>query len=211
MSLNKHIPYFKQLTYKSSLLLILFVLSLSDNHLISESIELQSKSRSLSSQTGPIARTTEDFHDFQVTMHSNANIRLNDLLNVQILLTVAKPLDGLHLNWSLQQNVQLNADSSNVPQGTLSIKAQEDRQTNNQEGVLFCESFPCVLEYSAEFTITGNKPHLVLQAYTLGTSGERLGTLAELFLVRDHNNHFVPPSALPSEMKFDPRKVKIIR
>ena len=214
MSLSEHKPYFKQLIWKGSLLLILIVLGLSYHHLIPESIELaQNESQSLNSQIGPIAGTPDDdLHDFQIAIQSDntAGLQLNNRLNIQVILTIARPVEGLHLNWSLQQDVQIVADSSHLPSESLSIREQEDN-IKKQEGLVFCEDFPCTLEYNLTFQITGRQPHLVLRAYTLGASGERLGTIAEFSLVRDSHNYFVPPSHLPSKAQFDPHKIKIVR
>ena len=140
-----------------------------------------------------LSRVPGNFNHFGVEIQSNStgqNLVLQSKVDIQVVLTISGPVEGLHLDWALEQDI--NITQSELPTESISFnKAQESPIT-----------------YNAEIQIIGDRPHIIVQAYTLGDGGEKIGESAELYF-NSNGTYFIPNafSENDTKIKIDPSKI----
>lgn len=147
------------------------------------------------SQSASILKAPEGFNPFQIEIKVLDPNTLGNLRRLQVLVTATSNVSNLYLNWGLIQD--------------MDIIVSDEAPALPPHIPLITPSTP--LEYNVHVRLTGERPHLILQAYVLGPNGERVGEIAEFFIRRDEGSLFnAPPDGQPS-IVIDPEKIKIIR
>ena len=141
-----------------------------------------------------VLNAPESFNPFQVEIKVQDPETLGNLRRLQVLVTAERDVPNLYLNWGLVQDVDIIV-SDEAPALPASIP-------------LVTPANP--LEYNVHIRLTGDRPHLILQAYVLGPDGERIGEIAEFFINRGEGDLFNAPDQQP-RIVIDPEKVRIIR
>ena len=142
-----------------------------------------------------LSEIPNNFNNFEVEIKSDstAQIILQSKIDIQVELTISASVENLHLEWALKQDV--NITQSDLP--TEPISFDEARQS------------PMI--YDAEFQVTGSRPHIIVQAYTLGDKGEKIGESAELYFNSNNGDQFLPNTPLENETKIRIDPSQIIR
>ena len=182
----KHKLYSIKSIWMSLLLLTLMALGL---HQI---ISFQNNSNE-TSKIDLLSEMPNNFNNFGVEIKSESttqNLILQSKIDIQVELTISASVEGLHLEWALEQDV--NITQSELPTEPISFNEAQDSPVT----------------YDAEIQITGARPHIIIQAYTLGDEGEKVGESAELYF-NSNGTHFIPNnfSGNDTKIRIDPSKI----
>ena len=143
-----------------------------------------------------LSRTPNSFNHFAVeiqTESTDQNLVLQSTVDIQVALTISGSVEDLHLAWALQQDI--NITQSGLP----------------TEPISFNEAQESPITYSAEIQITGDHPHIIVQAYTLADDGGKIGESAELYFNSNNGTYFLPNTLPEDEIKIRIDPSKIIR
>ncbi len=185
----KHRIYFNKSTWTNILIIMLVTLGL--YQVTSYSISLSQISNE--NKIDVLSRIPNNFNHFGIEIQAEStsqNLILQSKIGIQVVLTISGSVEDLYLDWALEQDI--NITQSELPTETISFnEAQESPIT-----------------YSAEIQITGDRPHIIVQAYTLGDEGEKIGESAELYF-NSNGTHFLPNTLSQDEIniRIDPNKI----
>lgn len=135
-------------------------------------------------------RSIESSNPFQIGIIEKDK-SLSDVKKLQILLTTDRVVENLYLNLALVQDINIIEEGSDELPDLLPSLAPQVQP----------------LTYDLTIRITGDRPHLILEAYVLGSNGEKVGEYAEFYVVSEQNLLSRPSS----QIQIDPSKVKVIR
>ena len=140
-----------------------------------------------------LSNISNNFNSFGVNITSKSNTQnlvLQSKIDIQVKLTISASVEDLHLEWALEQDV--NITQSELP----------------TEPISFDEAQESPITYDAKIQITGDRPHIIVQAYTLGDNGEKIGESGELYF-NSNGTGFISdaPSENEIKIKIDPSQI----
>ena len=189
----KYKSYFLKSTWVSIFLVTSILLGLYQIMPYSTSFPLFQTESNEAHRVDLLSRTPDTFNDFGVEIKSESSgqsLTLQSKIDIQVVLTIYASVEDLHLEWALKQDV--NITKSELPTESISFESQQASP----------------IEYNAEVQITGDRPHIIVQAYTLGDKGEKIGESAELYF-NYSGSQFLPNTLLENKtkIKIDPSKI----
>ena len=137
-----------------------------------------------------LSNISNSFNNFGVEIQSDSTgqTALQSKIDIQVSLTIHAPVTDLYLDWALEQDVNIN--QSELP----------------TESISFDQSQESPITYNAEIQIIGQRPHIIVQAYTLDDKGGKIGESAELYFNFD-GTQFLPNMSDETKIRIDPSKI----
>ena len=190
----KHKLYFIKLRWINIAIVILVILGL--YQVISYSFALSQKKTNEVDRIDMLSNISDSFNNFGVNIISKSNTQnlvFQSQVDIQVELTISASVEDLHLEWALEQDV--NITQSDLP----------------TEPISFEEAQESPIMYDAKIQITGERPHVIVQAYTLGDQGEKIGESGEIYFNSNNGTDFLPNIISGDEIKIRIDPSKIIR